>query len=151
MNRARTLIIGLDGATFDLIDPLVRTGYLPTLATPMAQGARGPLLSWPAMNSAASWSSIVTGYNPGQHGEYSFGQQWKTLPQQGYDWHPTTGSARKKDPFWRLLSAAGRWVGVINVPISFPAEPVNGFMLAGMDAPRVNSPGFAHPPELKGC
>lgn len=64
MKTPRTLIIGLDGATFDLIGPLSQAGYLPNLSRLMEQGAYGPLNSWPNMNSAAAWSSIVTGCNP---------------------------------------------------------------------------------------
>lgn len=150
MSSPRTLIIGIDGATFDVIDPLVRAGCLPTLERLMSEGARGPLLAWPAMNSAVSWSSIVTGCNAGKHGVYDFGQAWQRLPQWSHDWRPVTGANRQKDPFWRLLSAAGQQVGVVNVPISYPADPINGFMLSGMDAPSVKSQGFAHPPELYG-
>jgi predicted AlkP superfamily phosphohydrolase/phosphomutase len=139
------LIIGLDGATFDLIEPWARAGHLPTLAKLMAQGARGPLRAWPNLNSAVAWTSMVTGYNPGQHGIFDFGD---APPQQGHKWRPTTASDRAKDPFWRLLSTAGQHVGIINVPISYPADPVQGFMLSGMDAPGDHSPGFAHPPEL---
>jgi predicted AlkP superfamily phosphohydrolase/phosphomutase len=54
-----------------------------------------------------------------------------------------------KDPFWRLLSAAGKHVGVINVPITYPSDHINGFMLAGMDTPGLTSEGFAHPTELR--
>src|ERR1043166_9161730 len=108
MNKPRTLIIGLDGATFDLIEPLVRAGHLPALARLMTHGVHGSLQAWPNMNSAAAWSSMVTGYNPGQHGVYDFGH----APQQrGHGWHPTTATCRRKDPFWRLLSAAGQRVG----------------------------------------
>ena len=141
----RTLIIGLDGATFNIIDPLVKGGCLPNLSKLMAQGVRGLLNAWPNMNSASSWSSIVTGYNPGQHGIQDFGD---APLQKGSKWHPMTASERKKDPFWRILSAVGRYVGVINVPISYPADPIHGFMLAGMDSPSIRSPGFAHPRDL---
>lgn len=141
MNISRTLIIGLDGATFDLIEPLIQAGQLPVLARLMEQGVHGPLCAWPDMNSAAAWSSIITGYNSGQHGVYHF----LTLDTTGYKWHPTTAADRKKDPFWRLLSAAGQYVGVINVPISYPADPVNGFMLTGMDTPSTISSGIAYP------
>jgi len=147
MSAPRTLIIGLDGATFDVIRPLASKGYLPTLARLMAEGVHGPLRAWPNMNSAAAWSSIVTGHNPGQHGIYHFG--WAATPQRGQKFRPTTALDRRRDPFWRLLSAAGRRVGVINVPITYPADPVNGFMLAGMDTPDLESPGFAHPPDLR--
>lgn len=145
MNKSRTLIIGLDGATFDLIEPWAEMGYLPTFKKLLTQGAHGPLQVWPNMNSASSWSSIVTGYNPGQHGIFSFGD---APPQRGTQWHPITALDRKKDPFWRLLSEAGQQVGVINVPISYPADHVNGFMIAGMDTPGIGSSRFTHPPDL---
>jgi predicted AlkP superfamily phosphohydrolase/phosphomutase len=89
---------------------------------------------------------MITGYNSGQHGIYHFAD---AIMRRGASWHPVTGADRKKDPFWRILSAAGQQVGVINVPITYPADKVNGFVLAGMDTPGIHSPGFAHPPELR--
>jgi predicted AlkP superfamily phosphohydrolase/phosphomutase len=111
----------------------------------MAEGTHGPMRVWPNLNSAVAWTSMVTGCNPGKHGIYDFGD---APPQRGQRWRPITGSDRRKDPFWRLLSAKGRHVGIINVPISYPADSLNGFMLSGMDAPGLHSPGFAHPPDL---
>ena len=144
MSRPLTFIIGLDGATFDLIEPLVQGGYLPTLARLMAQGIRGPLQAWPNMNSEAAWTSLATGCNPGQHGIYHLAPH----ARRGPAWRLATAADRKKDPFWRLLSAAGQRVGIINVPLSYPIDPVNGFMLSGMHTPSVRSPGFAYPPDL---
>jgi predicted AlkP superfamily phosphohydrolase/phosphomutase len=146
MKKHRTLIIGLDGATFDLIHPWAKAGHLPTFAKLMTQGVHAPLRAWPNLSSAAAWSSIVTGYNPGQHSIFNFVD---ALPQVGAKWHPSTAVDRKKDPFWRFLSTAGKYVGVMNVPITYPADPINGFMLSGMDTPDIHSPGFAHPPELR--
>jgi predicted AlkP superfamily phosphohydrolase/phosphomutase len=145
MNSPRTLIIGLDGATFDLIEPWSQAGYLPNLTRLMQEGAHGPLPAWPNMNSAAAWTSIVTGFNPGEHGIYDFGD---APSQRGQRWRPVTGADRRRDPFWRLLSAAGQRVGIINVPVSYPADPINGFMLSGMDAPGLQSPRFCHPATL---
>ena len=144
MNTPRTLIIGLDGATFDLIKPLALAGHLPALTRIMAQGVHGPLRAWPSMNSEAGWTSLVTGYNSGQHSIYRL----VTHAQRDHS-RLATAADRKKDPFWCLLSAAGQQVGVINVPLSYPADPVNGFMLSGMHTPSVHSPGFAHPPDLR--
>jgi predicted AlkP superfamily phosphohydrolase/phosphomutase len=146
VNTPHTLIIGLDGATFDLIEPLVRAGHLPTIGRLIASGAHGPLQAWPNMTSPAAWTSMVTGYNSGKHAIYHFGT---TPPQRDAEWRPTTAADRKKDPFWMLLSAAGQQVGIINVPTTYPADPVNGFMLAGMDTPSVRSPGFAYPSDLR--
>lgn len=148
MSSPRSVVIGLDGATFDIIDPLVRAGYLPTLAHLMQQGTRAPLNAFPDMNSAAAWTSLVTGCNAGEHGIFHFDANWYRLSQKGIKTRPTTGADRKREPFWRTLSAAGQRVGVVNVPISFPADPLHGFMLAGMDAPGVHSRGFGYPPSL---
>ena len=60
MENHRTLILGIDGATFDLIDPWARAGYLPHLSRFMAEGVHGPMRAWPNMNSAAAWTSIGT-------------------------------------------------------------------------------------------
>lgn len=146
MPSQRTAIIGLDGATFDLIDPLVEAGELPALKRIMTEGVCGTLETWPNTNSAAAWSSMITGYNSGQHGVYHFGE---AISRPGIPWRPVTAIDRMKDPFWRLLSAAGKSVGVINVPITYPVDKINGFMLAGMDTPGLSSPGFAHPSDLR--
>lgn len=147
MTKSRTLIIGLDGATFDLIDPMIEAGDLPALSRLMNRGVRSPLQTWPNTNSAAAWSSMVTGYNSGEHGIFHFSGDLN-LSDAGTGWSPVTAASRRKDPFWRRLSAEGQSVGIINVPISYPADSVNGFMIAGMDTPGIGSPGFAHPPEL---
>jgi predicted AlkP superfamily phosphohydrolase/phosphomutase len=142
MNKPRTFIFGLDGATFDLIEPLVQKGFLPTLGKLMADGVHGPLRSFPNMNSEAGWSSLITGCNPGQHSIYQ-------LARWGHGenvWYQATAADRKKDPFWRLLSESGQYMGVINVSLSYPADPINGFMLSGMHTPSVQSPGAIYPP-----
>jgi predicted AlkP superfamily phosphohydrolase/phosphomutase len=144
-NKPRTLIIGIDGATFDLVRPWAAAGRLPTLARLLAEGTHAVLDAFPNSNSAAAWTSIVTGYNPGQHGIFDFGEG---VAQRGHKWTPMTAAQRQKPPFWVRLSAAGQCVCVLNVPISYPADHVNGVMLAGMDSPGTNSPGFSHPPDF---
>jgi len=141
----KTLVIGWDGATFDLIKPWAQAGYLPTLARLLKEGAHGELHAYPNMNSASAWSSIVTGCNPGKHGIYDFGDSFDT---QAKTWHPITALDRKRDPFWRILSTAGQAVHIINVPISYPADPINGFMISGMDAPDSAAPNATHPSGL---
>jgi predicted AlkP superfamily phosphohydrolase/phosphomutase len=143
----RTLIIGLDGATFDLLGPMIQAGDLPTLSGLMSRGAHGRLHTRFNSNSAAAWSSMVTGYNPGRHGIYHFSRALQHS-DAGTGWSPVTARDRQEAPFWRLLSAAGQRVSVINVPITYPADPINGVMLAGMDTPSLNSPGFSHPAGL---
>lgn len=145
MSIPRVLVIGIDGATPQLVEPWAAAGELPALSRLMREGAYGPLQAWPSMNSAAAWTSLVTGCNPAKHGIYDFGD---IRPWREQRWRLVTGADRRRDPFWRYLNAAGQKVGLVNVPISYPADPATEFALAGLDAPDVSSPGFAHPPSL---
>lgn len=140
----RLLVVGLDGATFDLIRPWAREGKLPTLARLLEEGVCAPLRSVPNMNSAPAWSTFATGLNPGKHGIFYFDE----LVPGTYTKRYLNGSYRHGTPFWRLLSQAGYRVGVINVPMTYPAEEVNGYMLAGLDTPAPGSPAFSWPRDL---
>ena len=68
----KILIIGLDAATMELIEPWAAAGQLPTLARLMKEGASGRLISTPNMHSASAWTSLLTGVNPGRHGLFVF-------------------------------------------------------------------------------
>ena len=69
---ARLLVIGLDGATLDLVAPWAAAGELPTLARLMAAGSWGPLRSTLPPATFPAWTSLVTGVNPGRHGVLDF-------------------------------------------------------------------------------
>jgi predicted AlkP superfamily phosphohydrolase/phosphomutase len=140
----RMLVIGIDSATFDVIDPLVKGGELPNFARLLREGAAGELESVPNINSAPAWSSIVTGKNPGRHGIFYFVED----DSEHYSYQYVNASFRTAKPIWQVLSEAGKRVGVINVPISYPAEPLEGFLIAGLDAPGMDAPNFCYPPDL---
>jgi len=144
MNHDRLLVIGLDGATFDLIYPWAEAGHLPTLARLMDSGTHGPLRSVPNMNSAPAWTTFATGKNPGKHGIFYFDEHVPGRHERRF----LAGADRDGLPFWRILSDAGYRVGLINIPMTYPADAVNGFIVAGEDAPRLDSPGFTYPPDL---
>ena len=142
-NGGRVLVIGLDAITWDLLAPWIEAGKLPNLARLRREGSRSVLLSTIVPGSAPAWSSFITGKGMGKHGVFQFVQ-----PKPGsYDVQFINGSHVRGKSLWRLLSEAGKWVVVINVPMTFPAENVNGYLIAGMDAPGI-SPGFTHPPDL---
>ena len=144
MNGRRVFVLGLDGATLDIIRPMVAEGKLPAFGRMMSEGAWGPLESVASQRSAAAWSSFMTGMNPGKHGIYEF---YDYLPE-AYNLKFINGAARDGDSLWRILSRKGRHVGVINVPMTYPAEAVNGFLIAGLDCPSVRSDGFTYPEAL---
>src|SRR5438128_11718293 len=69
---SRVLVVGWDGATWSVADPLAKAGRLPTLSSLMRDGASGELESVPNMNSAPAWSTVVTGVGPGRHGLFYY-------------------------------------------------------------------------------
>lgn len=144
MSPEKILIIGLDGATLDLIKPWVVEGKLPNMARLLEEGTHGPLRSVPNMNSAPAWTSFATGKNPGKHGIFYFDERIPGTYERRY----LNGGHRAGKSFWRILSEAGKRVIVINVPMTYPAEEVNGILLAGLDSPGIESPGFAYPPSI---
>ena len=130
INR-RVLLIGLDAATFDVVAPLATQGKLPILSKLMAEGTQAKLRSVIPPLTPAAWTAQVTGKNPGKHGIYDFLKRRKT----GYGTDLVTAQDRRADAIWNILSRAGRRVGVINVPMTYPPEPVNGFMISGLGTP----------------
>jgi predicted AlkP superfamily phosphohydrolase/phosphomutase len=128
----RVLIIGLDGATFRLLEPWAREGDLSALAGLMARGTYGELRStFPALTPPA-WASFMTGKNPGKHGVYSF----RETAAERYESGPlVSANLLQARTLWEIVGDAGLPVGAINVPPSYPVRPVNGFMVACMFAP----------------
>ena len=111
----RVLIIGLDGATFDVLDPLMAEGRLPRLAEAVASGCRGPLRSTTPPITPAAWTTFLTGRQPGSHGIIDF---------ERYDWRTnklSLNSTRSLDHvrnIWQILSDRGLMVGSVNVPMT---------------------------------
>jgi predicted AlkP superfamily phosphohydrolase/phosphomutase len=138
----RLLVIGWDGATLDLAGPWMKAGRLPTLARLQAGGAAGPLKSVLPVLSPAAWTSFATGVNPGRHGIYDFAQR----APDTYQLRLVTARDIQSPTLWRILSDAGKRVFVVNVPMTYPAEAVNGTMITGLGTPERQV--FTYPPEL---
>jgi predicted AlkP superfamily phosphohydrolase/phosphomutase len=146
------LLVGIDGATFDRILPLVRQGRLPVTGSLMERGAWGPLETLEPTVSPAIWTTVATGRLPAEHGILGFdgvpGFTMTTLP---------TSQMRKVRALWNILSEHGRSVGVVGWWVTWPAEPVDGYIVSdrtaytrmeatlGADEPR---PHEIYPPEI---
>lgn len=140
------LILGLDGATLDLVEPWIADGTLPHLASLLREGAHGRLASTVPAATFPSWTTFMTGVNPGRHGVFDFTRR----AAGDYAVRFVNATYRKAPTIWRLLSDAGRRIAVLGLPGTYPPEPVNGAMLSGFDTPvtlRADA-RFAHPPEL---
>lgn len=140
---SKVIVIGLDGATFDLISPWIENGEMPNLRQLIQGGISGELTSTYPPLTGPAWSSFMTGKSPSHHGVLEF-------------FHRINGEYRQKlnNPFdidgsslWQLLSSAGKRVGVLGVPLTYPPERINGFLITGLLTP-AGRRDFTHPPEL---
>lgn len=143
--RRRVLIVGLDGATFDVIAPLVEQGRLPVLARLMESGAWGELESTRPPLSPVAWSSFLTGKNPGRHGVFGF----EEIAPSSYDMRPVAAGRSGHASLWRMANEQGRRVVALDIPFSYPPEPVNGWLIAGYGAPVGEGIDFTWPPSLR--
>jgi predicted AlkP superfamily phosphohydrolase/phosphomutase len=125
--KKRTCIIGIDGVPFGLIDELSSRGVMPYVETLKEEGIFRQMSSSVPEISSVSWSSIITGKNPGEHGIYGFtdlleGTYTLSFPHFG---------KLKSPPFWQNQ---GKFV-IINVPSTYPAAPLDGFLVSGFISP----------------
>jgi len=139
----KVLVIGLDGASLDLIGPWMKEGLLPNLSKFQTDGIVTTLESVIPPQTASGWSSIATGKNPGKHGMFGF---LKRDPH-GYDLIPVSSADRKSMELWEILSNFGKKVGVVDIPLTYPIRKVNGFFISGALTP-YGVDDYCQPPEL---
>lgn len=142
----RVFVIGLDGATFDLLQPWLDAGELPNLKGLMDAGVHGELRSIHPILSPVAWTSAATGVNPGKHGIFDFERPDPDRPGESILY---TSRERKATPVWGLLSDAGFRVAVLNVPMTWPPDPVNGVMVSGFPFPNATDIQYTYPPDLR--
>ncbi len=123
----RFLVLGLDGGTFELLDPLMESGDLPFLRSMAKSGVKAPLTSVYPAKTIPAWYSFATGMDPGELGIFGF-----TEPDGAGPGHSRlVQSFRPAEAVWDRLSRTGRRVGVVNFPL-WAGYPVHGFILPGM-------------------
>ncbi len=142
----KVLVIGLDGATPELIERWVAEDKLPNLKKIIQGGVYGKLRSVYPPISPAAWTTFATGYNPGKHGTYDFRDYDNTRYSCFADTIVDSNAFAGKS-IWDLVGAAGQKVGVVTVPVTYPAWKVNGFMISGYPTPDT-SKSYTYPPEL---
>jgi tetratricopeptide (TPR) repeat protein/predicted AlkP superfamily phosphohydrolase/phosphomutase len=153
------LFIGLDGADWDIIDPLVAQGRLPHLARLAREGTRARLRTVTPILSPVVWTSIATGKGPAKHGIIDF-----LARASDGSMVPVTSSLRRARAVWNILGDAGVPVAVTAWWATWPAERVRGFMATDRIAyqlfrsvapepstdPATDARGKTWPPELYG-
>lgn len=124
----KTLLIGLDGATWTLLDPLMEQGVMPFLQRFLSEGVRAPLRTIIPPLTPPAWTSLMTGRRPGQHGVFDFFRM-----DSAEDKHIRFFNSNDVgvDTIWSLASGQGMRVTTLNYPAMFPPPRLNGYVVPG--------------------
>ena len=140
---SRVLFLGLDGGTMTALRPWFDRGLTPNLATFWRRSAFGNLRSSEPMVTPVAWTSFLTGCTPVDHGIHEF-----------YHVEASDRTIRSNHAgrvlvpnLWQVLSATGREIVSLNLPMTYPPPRVRGIVVAGSDAPGLDW-AFAQCPEF---
>ncbi len=147
----RVLLVGWSAADWRLLDPLLDSGSLPNLARLLERGARGSLRTLQPQFDPLLWTSIATGRTADLHGVLN-----TLLPGPDAGIRPLSRLDRKCLALWNIADNRQRQSVVINWPVTYPAESLQGVCISelffrlsgsehGLEPP---APAATHPPEL---
>jgi predicted AlkP superfamily phosphohydrolase/phosphomutase len=137
----RLVVLGLDGATWAVLDPMRERGLMPNLDSLLARAASGTLRSIIPPVTTAAWTSMMTGCGPIRHGVFD---------HRYYDAAEGRMKVNHSDRIrvptvWHLLDAAGLSMVCLNLPGLYPPLQVRGIVVSGMDAPHLQAALAAAP------
>lgn len=124
---APILLFGADGFEWSVALPMIRQGRLPTIASLMERGTCGLLTTMNPTSSPIIWTSVATGKTMDKHGINDF--VYRT-PSNPLELNLFTGGDRQTKAIWNIMTDYDRRVGVVGWWMTFPAEPINGVMVA---------------------
>jgi predicted AlkP superfamily phosphohydrolase/phosphomutase len=144
--KKKVIVLGLDGLEPSIVEAMLERGELPHFARIRNSGAYSRLQTTYPAQTPVAWSSFATGTNPGGHGIFDFVRRdaGTYLPDfslsrferpKSVFAQPRVVNQRRGVPFWQVLSNAGISSVVLRCPCTFPPDPVNGRMLAGVGVP----------------
>lgn len=140
----RVIVIGLDGATWNIIEPMVQEDKLPTIGKLMREGCYGNLESCIPPKTFPAWKCYSTGKNPGKLGVYGFAN---LIAGEQYRAAFNNSTSFKSEEVWDILGRNGITCGVLDMPTTYPPKELSGFMVS--NAPPRPS-GFVYPQDLEG-
>jgi predicted AlkP superfamily phosphohydrolase/phosphomutase len=150
-NKTKVLLIGLDGASWNVIEPLIKEGRLPNIKRLMDRGSRARMKVFLPIESEVIWTSIATGKTPDKHGIIA---RLMEDPRTG-EYVPPSSNLRKAKAIWNILSEKGKKAGVVHYLVTRPPEDINGVMISGniedMDQLGYLSADRAYPPFNRLC
>jgi len=134
-DRNRTVVVGFDALDFRYVDRFIDD--LPNFEALRSRGVEAPLRSTFPPWTASAWPSMFTGVDPSHHGVYGF---------FSYDGYPTDSETVTRNDvdspaLWNYLTARDVPTVAMNLPVTYPAEPVTGVVTPGYLAPE-DAPGY---------
>lgn len=139
----KLVVIGLDGAAFELLDPWIEEESLPNIRKIKEGGVYGDMESCLPPTTSPNWKCYSTGKNPGKLGIF----WWENIDIKNKRvYYPSQRKFEHKQ-IWDYLSQAGYRVGVIGTPLTYPPKKVNGFMISG--GPDAEGKNYTFPKNLE--
>lgn len=142
MTNHPTVVLGLDGAHFELLDPWIEAGHLPNIKRAINSGVCADLESVLPPVTSPNWKAYATGKNPGKIGIF----WWENIDVENRRVHYPSDRKHTNTEFWEII-AEDEPVGVLGVPTTYPPKKVDDFLVAG--PPDGKNTGYTHPPELE--
>ncbi len=128
--KNRACVIGLDGVPYGLLRSLAADGVMPAMRKLIAAGHLLPMKASLPEVSSVSWTTFMTGENPGTHGIYGF----TDFRERSYQVRYPNFLDVKAPTIWDRLGARGLKSIVINQPSTYPARKIDGALVAGFVA-----------------
>ena len=117
----RVSVVGVDGAAWRVIDPMLERGELPSFQKLIENGVRGQLQSELPLRSPAIWTTVATGMNRERHGIEFFGNRLGFF---------ISSRDRRVPALWTIASERGLRSAIIGWWATFPAEPIRGVIIS---------------------
>ncbi|HKU49633.1 MAG TPA: alkaline phosphatase family protein [Nitrososphaera sp.] len=140
--KRKTILFGIDGAPWHLVDRFVEEGAMPNMKKFLQGGVKATLLSTFPTETMAAWTSIFTGVNPGKHGMPDFRMRLNgkiEIAQSRF---------RQAETIWQIMSKRGMKSILINDPVTYPPNAINGVVTTGLMTPP-NVKNFIYPADLR--
>jgi len=141
-DRPPTIVFGLDGAHFELIERWIDAGDLPNVERAIQNGIAGDLESVLPPVTSPNWKSYLTGKNPGQFGIF----WWENVDTDHQRIFYPSDRKNQETEYWEIL-AEEEAAGIMGTPTTYPPKQTGEFVLSG--APDGQNRGFAYPKELE--
>jgi hypothetical protein len=168
----RVFLIGMDGASLDLISPAAADGRLPNFARLIESGATLHLATLRPTQPGPIWTAVATGKLPWHNGVRSAATYTAVTGGAPLDLLPDfclahalvsfglltetmqTAAALRAQPLWTILGRAGLASTIVRWPLTWPAQPLRGTLVtdqyhrASEFTLALDEPGLTYPTEL---